>query len=110
MKIAILRIAFMLMLALSCINTIKAQTGTALDFNGSDSPETAQYLVIPGMPELYSFTFEFDIKYKGGNQGYDRILSTTNHGFNMAIDENGMIRLQSTDLDFWWTDRLSAAT
>jgi hypothetical protein len=67
---------------------------TALDFNGS-----SQYLITNnGVSFGSAFTFEMNIKYKGGNDPYDRFLCTQGDGFGLSNTSSGQIRIISYNL------------
>lgn len=77
------------------------QAQTAVDFDGSN------YIQTQPIPALTDFTVEFDIRYDGPGTGatYQRILSTFNNGFSIALDGTGpgTVQVYSNDWPAPWT-------
>lgn len=92
------RLITVIVIGLLCL-TSNAQT--ALDFNGNN------YVQTQTIPALTDFTIEFDIRYDGPGTGaaYQRILSTFNNGFSIALDGTGpgTVQVYSNDWPAPWT-------
>lgn len=90
------KILLVILPALLGWNITKAQT--ALDFNGSNNAATHQRVNIGSIPALTNFTVEFDITHNGSDATYDRFVSNTNNGFNLAVANDGRVRIWSSNL------------